>query len=299
MSRKRMRIGPMHRSSAEVRHRVVQVGVDYLTAVGLDDRAQDSLRDLADAIIQDQHELGNQLRAWAWRGYVGAICGDVAYGRRADSVIVRVAAEAADMWAPQLVAAGARPSRIDLAVTMQLDRDVPDAARTAYDTLRAAYADTRCRRSLSLIQSADSGDTLYIGQRTSPVFCRVYDKWRQSGYSWPANTWRYEAELKGTAARSAVAQLCEQGWTRSCVRTIAWHAFSAGGLSPVWTPSEDIDWRPYPRPVTDAERTLGWLRTTVAPAIDHLQSHYPLDAILEALGVAVSDVEDSELDSPT
>ncbi len=299
MSRKRLYIAPRHRTSAEVRHRVVQVGVDYLTAVALDEHAQHLLADLADLVIDDQHDVGNELRAWAWRGYVGSVCGDAAYGRREDSVIVRVAGEAAEMWAQGMIAAGARPSRIDLAVTIQADRDVPDAARRAYDELRAAYSDTRCRRSLSLIQSAESGDTLYIGRRTSPVFLRVYDKWRETGYTWPPNTWRYEAELKGTAARNAVAQLCEHGWSRSSIQTLAWHAFSRAGLNPIWTPSEDIDWRPYPRPVPDAERTLGWLRTTVAPAIDHLQSHYPLDAILEALGVAVGDVDDAELDSPT
>ncbi len=299
MSRKRLYIAPPHRPSAAVRHRVVQVGVDYLTAVALDDRAQDSLANLADVIIQDQQDVGNELKAWTWRGYVGAVCGDAAYGRRDDSVIVRVAGEAAEMWGQGLVAAGARPSRIDLAVTIQADRDVPDAARRAYDELRAAYGETGARRSLSLIQSADSGDTLYIGRRTSPVFLRVYDKWRQSGYCWPANTWRYEAELKATAARNAVAQLSEHNWARSAIQTIAWQAFARAGLNPIWTASEDIDWRPYPRPVPDAERTLGWLRTTVAPAIDHLQSHYRLDTILEALGVAVGDVDDSELDSAT
>ncbi len=299
MSRKRSSTHLNHRHYAEAEHQICHVGIDYITAVALDPESRRALETLAEVAIEDQLQVGNEKKLWTWRGYRGDICGDVAWGHREDSLLMRASGHAGDMWARQAVQCGARPSRLDLAVTIQLDRDLPDLARDTYERAMEYQKNGGRRRSLTLIRSGEEGDTIYIGKRTSPVFLRVYDKWRQSGLTWPAYTWRYEAELKGGAAGDAVKQLSGRKWSPEAVRSITWHVFARSGAQPGWDPGERIHWKGAPRPVSDAERTLGWLHTTVAPAVDHLQQYYSLERILVALGLAVGDPEDYDIESPT
>lgn len=91
---------------------------------------------------------------------------------------------------------GGRFTRLDLA--MDVWDDGFDAVEL-YNRFNAGNVVTRSRRA-SLVQS-NTGDTFYVGSRTSEKFLRVYDKGGEQGEE-QGNHWRIELECKGMAART-------------------------------------------------------------------------------------------------
>jgi len=83
--------------------------------------------------------------------------------------------------------------RIDLAIDL---RDTPLNIKTLFKQMSDGTAQTRVK-TYNLI-TGNTGDTLYIGSRTSELFMRVYDKGMQME---TADNWkRIELEIKGSRA---------------------------------------------------------------------------------------------------
>lgn len=100
---------------------------------------------------------------------------------------------------------GARCTRLDIAIDVYTDE-------MTVSQLAALRQGEQCQtrsRAYSHIQSS-TGETLYIGSRTSEQFLRIYDKGAEQGNEWDEHL-RIELELKGGRAEWAAKRLYEDG----------------------------------------------------------------------------------------
>lgn len=116
-----------------------------------------------------------------------------------DQEMILLTGALAEDWASRAASQGNwRATRIDLQVTVQESVDVPE--------LIAAH-----RAAFRRIKSTDiSGETLYIGSRTSERFWRIYNKAEQLRRPELDPLWRWELELKGKRAQLAWQMLSEE-----------------------------------------------------------------------------------------
>ncbi len=270
---------------ALARWKLREVRVDWITCTAPQGQIATLIMDMA-AMEQNNHvAAGDRRKPWQWRSYVGEMTAEIAYGWRRDGAIVRCSGDSAHLLCPLLVQSGARVTRIDLAVTAQADRDVEAYAETLYDALVIGNETNRHPNHLSLIRTNGSGQTLYVGQRAADVYLRLYDKWRESGYTYPAHSWRWEVEYKHRVASHVANAVATDSDRQGTITAIVASEYDRRGIRPPWEPYS----RRVPTSVgdreRDAERCYRWLRETVAPALDWLQYYYSYGDLVRQLGI--------------
>jgi hypothetical protein len=243
--------------------------------------------------------LDKPLEPWRFMQYTGYRRGRAAFGRSgAQGDIFQASGVAADI-ARELSPPHLNVSRCDIQITMWYDADNPDVAQRLAP-VALDYADKRGRAGARprLISGYGTGDTLYVGSRSSDVFIRIYDKWRESKLNAEFQyAWRFEVELGGDAAKRAWRGDITDGEYPGMldVASIVSAYMRRRGielpeLSGVY--AREI---PKPDKDTDAQtRSLQWLRNQVSPTIGRLLTDgIELDQVLDALGLSdkVIDVE--------
>lgn len=102
----------------------------------------------------------------------------------------------------EVVQRGDRVTRLDLAVDVD-----PGHVHSVYEAFEAGEVLTAARQ-VALMRSK-TGDTVYIGSRTSGRFVRVYDKSGQLGQ--PGSVVRVELEAKGDTADGLARYIVQEG----------------------------------------------------------------------------------------
>lgn len=165
--------------------------------------------------------------------------------------------------------------RLDLQVTVWLAED-DEAVASRCNAHHMARRTPNERQPLPrLIIGNGNGDTFYAGSRggTGSNFVRVYDKYRrdkerQDVYK---NAWRYEVELTNRRAKPAFFELKAHGFgaseTAAMVRKLAAQRYVDVPKTDGATP---FDAGLLPRPKTDDESRIRWLRDQVRPALDKM-----------------------------
>ena len=151
-------------------------------------------------------------------------------------------------------------SRVDIAVDMETD-----VTPMAFDkACNPARINTRSR------MSSQTGETIYIGSRSSERFCRVY---RYNPPHPRSHLLRAEFQLKGDFAKQ-MGEMIGDGMALNGIAAGLGYHF--GFQHPVWRP----DAEPQALKVqTHAQsgNTVYWLTTTVAPLLRRLQRENKLD----------------------
>ena len=154
-----------------------------------------------DTIFSTQNQKAEVAKRMQYRGVVvdGVFLGQaVQQGRR--HAMLQCSGERADEVFPFLHYDGdVKCTRIDLQVTIDLPMNYD--ARALYDGIKEWQAVGK-PRAVSLVESGDGLDTVYIGSRQSDRFTRIYVKPLADG----ARVIRFETEFKGQHA-SHVVQL--------------------------------------------------------------------------------------------
>jgi len=232
-----------------------------------------------------QAHSDGEFREGKVRGYVGVYAGNLFIGTGTqlgrDHYLLRVSGEEADIIAPLLFHCGARCTRIDIQIT--IDQPAGYSARMLKDILSLSRRDQR--RQISLIESGEGTDTVYMGNRSSERFYRIYVKLGEDGNFFL----RFEVEFKGELARAVwrhveydaslaailAAEIDRLGFDSMGV-LLRFHAHLAGDLrvKPIHVPASDT-------------ATLRWLLHQVVPVLRRLllsHSEGPrIRAILEDL----------------
>lgn len=159
--------------------------IDYLRLATFDDSAYLET-------VGRLYHIFTKRRAGHWLQYQG-FWSDIGFygvgnqnGKR--HYVMFVSGYAASDFAALMVDENFYCTRIDLQKTIENNGEYD--ARTEFDNLRAQFDG---KRSLSIIQS-DTGDTLYIGTRTSDLYTRIYEKAERQYL-------RLEFEIKGDTAK--------------------------------------------------------------------------------------------------
>lgn len=199
--------------------------------------------------------------------------------------------KASGQWAnvlwPLVTPSARRVSRIDLAVTIELERPNKHVARDVYE------GDPLGRVQFSFVQNSLGGSTAYIGSMHSDQSGRVYDKGVQAGLADPGKLWRYEVMLRDLKSLAIAKGLYEtwrvDGPVGDQIRDYVWAWFKLRGVSPVFGATAiggDI-------PITDlridtVSQRLAWLRTSVQPAIKRLIAEGLQSDLEDALGYSLT-----------
>jgi hypothetical protein len=259
--------------------------VDWLTATSpLGERAT-QLLDLGLNMIREYEKDGNAVKPWRWQGYRGSSAAGLAVGWRLDGACLVASSERANLVAPGVLQIGARARRIDLCVTVVAADKTVNLVRDGFRQLEQSRDTGAAPRRADATFNLAGGGTLYIGDRSNVVFGRIYDKHRESGGAYPKGAWRFEIELKGSAALGVGGYLTTvRDWPAWITSAVAAYFERLGVHTPVRNDLEVEAFVP-PRPRTDVDRLKNWCANTVAPALATLGVFETEQTILELLGL--------------
>lgn len=233
---------------------------------------------------------GNELRAGSFKGYDGYFCGKSFAGQRSDGSYLRVIGGGADSVFSELHEQDAHYSRLDIQVTCRIepfDLNYVERCESAANSANSLLPDNR-QREVSLRRDNRSGRTLYIGVRSSPVYCRIYNKESKSTDEHYTHCWRYEAELHNDMSTMIAHRLAaaDKG-IYAMISSLVYQTFNDRGISCPWTKEmERAALPPLKRADSDVDKKLTWLRTQVQPSVQFLLDMTSRDIVLEALGLA-------------
>ena len=253
-------------------------GIDYIRLTSRERGEVDATAWLyqraARTVVAATQEGEADWEPWRWRGYYGHRCRSVCVGSGAQGHILQVAGWQANEEG-FLLAPWDNVARLDIQLTLWFNEDCPDLAEH-YARRSAAYSSLKTVGGwkVQLIKGYGNGDTAYIGSRASDSSIRIYDKWRERGQDEDYKyAWRFEIEAKD---REACALWPEPGapapssayWAEIVKARLAGRGVVLPGL-------RDVLRVPSPRIAKEAssvERTIGWLRNQVAPAVERLRA---------------------------
>jgi hypothetical protein len=207
-------------------------------------------------------------------GYVSKKAHGLLIGHKKDSVMVRVSGDVTNDVAKEVMKIGAeiKPLRLDAKVTTAHKKDDPERAQSWREAIRRHEAKSGGARktTLGLIEGRDFGDSLTCGVRSSPLFFRLYDKSRESGFAVPGWRWRREVEAKEERAlhlwdackRSGDIQATAQSWVKTHVASF--------GIAEKWM--EEVSYADFPsthHKTTDG-KLLRWMGAQVRKSFHRL-----------------------------
>lgn len=182
-----------------------------------------------------------------------------------------------------------RVTRLDLQMTCEVRSPTPLARIMREETLAKREKGERAHRRAMVYYSSDSGDTLYIGDRSSKSrYIRVYDKGAQEGGE-PGVLWRFEIEYHRSTTGSVMERLREEGFSTETVRAIVTTEMAAVGLK-LWGERGEAAPK-VEKTEQNIEASLDWLEWCVKPVFVKIAKAGRLDDALERVGMARKGVE--------
>lgn len=261
----------------------IAVGIDWVTATT--DR-QDVGYGWFDLFKRHCRERGVKDTPWQNRWYSGHQTDSLFWGYNKHYGYVFIASsDNARLYAPMATYSARHVTRMDLQVTVRLDKPSYSYAKQTYKNCCNSHASDR---RYSLITNSNGGDTLYVGSRQSDQFGRLYDKGVESGLDKKGYMWRYEVELKKPRAGSAaiaVMQERECGNLDEAILNYVHQWFVMRGVKPKFRATDTAFVVEVSRKITTDERKLEWLRTQVRPTVADLIERGFEQETFAALGI--------------
>lgn len=259
-------------------------GVDWLTVTSLTPNKRFRLETRAQSLLRKLKRDGDDERAWAMSGFQGFICSGLQLGWRGEDVIVRLTGETAFEHWKRFLHASDNCSRIDLQVTVRTENDVQEAIHRHYKEAKRHSAKLKRGPKVSVYSSSDDATTLYLGDRSSDVFGRCYNKGKEAKLDYYDRTIRYEAELKNDAAFLMAKRLAASSDPSLEIATYVSTFFRDRGchLNYQWTGTVRLC---RPRSRSTAQRRLTWLRENVRGSVMWLMDRGLEQEVMSALGL--------------
>lgn len=147
---------------------------------------------------------------------------------------------------------------------------------------------------MTLIQSQDRGDTLYVGSRKSDVLGRLYDKGRESREPAYAGCWRWEVQYRRAYALQAARGLLGAANAQETITATVGGWFRARDVGAPFGATNNELGTGKPKQVPDDEAWLTWVRRCVQPRAMELVGRYGWRFVAEALAGPIKSYEDWE-----
>lgn len=263
-------------------------GIDWITCTEKLDHTKGLLYETGEGLLQKEVELGNAVENWKWRDFRGYLCGGVSIGLRQGLSIVQLRSDfAKENWETVAAVAG-NVSRLDLQTTWSINPGQPTIFSRGKWRADTANNEAAYHRTVTLITSQQKGDTIYLGQRSSPVFGRFYDKGMESGSNGPGILLRQELELKKDVALGTCQAIAESGDSQPFIESLVYSWFRTQGLE--LRTLNGSSW-----PLADVARAaagagsndrLSWITATLGPIVRSFISQGRLQQLLDAVGLS-------------
>jgi len=264
-------------------------GVDWLTITTSDHTRRTSVLKRFLRLKEAFLLMGELPKDWGMRGYRGISIGSARWGTREDGDILILSGKDALTFWRIFAPLGENCSRIDLAVTVQLDTPQPNMLREYCDWLRD-YGSRTARHTTSLERVDGIGASLYVNRRASDQMGRVYDKGAEMKDALMTHRlWRYELELKSKRAQKALGQLLDAGDALpSCIVQTVWQWFNDRDIPPAFDRRTRDGWEirtDVSAQVTSSSQQLNWLSSQVKPTVARLCKAGLEAEVIHALGL--------------
>lgn len=272
------------------RPKATWASVDWLTVTAKSTRARDDLLQCARKALDQAKQANLPLRQWRWCGYTGWMAEGFRVGSRADSDVVMVSGPTAARYWKDFAGLGENITRLDLAVTLELDKPDELVLINYWDELEELKSRVgKPRYQFTILYNSEGGQTLYVGQRSSSQMGRIYDKGVESGNgAIPGVIWRYEVELKKPRALPICRQLYEMRGANDVGRIIADYVhkwFADHRVKPHFPAGENVLVSEVEMVARTDEARLRWLSTQVKPTCIGLADRGKLQDVVGALGL--------------
>jgi DNA relaxase NicK len=258
----------------ETAAKLVDAGVDYLRLTTQDRAARNSFMRFYRRVAEFDYQLGYEEQKGGAFGFYGMRTRHALFGDKKEWSMLQVSGyESRSAW--MLAQEGTQATRVDLQLTIfvgeeNVERTIRAAYESACDHVRAKSRPI----DVKLIEHRRRAQTLYLGKRASDIFCRVYDKFEESGREEYRGCVRYEIEFKGRMSKALWQALVlhETNLRASLEMVIA--MYSERGVT---VPCSDLDnqdivhLKPSP---TSLDGTVAWLSKQVAPTVKRLTAEF-------------------------
>lgn len=267
---------------------VIGLGCDYLTCTAKDRKHAASLYDVGSSLMQRETQAGNKKVAWGLRGITGWSSGSVQLGTLEELVCVRLSSAVAHQHWPEVVQHSDNVSRIDLQATVRVKSSVTRRIDSYKRTAQRDADRTKVKKVVRWIQEHHGGYTLYLGDRGSEVFGRIYDKHEDTPIDEYRDCIRFEAQFQKRIAKFVAHQLLK---SESQIPTIAGYVRQFFASRGIVLERLQMSQGTYccPRIRSDLDKNLVWLAQAVSPCIRRLMDAGRGDEALRALGLIVDD----------
>lgn len=199
-----------------------------------------------------------------------------------EHTLFQASGETADVALDLAKGTETRCTRIDLQVTIDLFAGWD--SRELYDGLADPMAEWNGRqKAVSIVQSGDGLDTVYIGSRKSSMLIRIYVKPSADGR--PAYL-RFECEYKGDKADGVYRAIVEGKYTPESILQFELHRLPelefglSGRFSDV---IRAVPGAPSPKTDPGQSDTIDWLLRQVEPAVIRLLHDHEHGARMERI----------------
>lgn len=266
-------------------HTVIDAGVDWLTATRKHGDGCLPFLEVGKRILDEQRAAGGDIKPATLRDYTGHRGKHVFVGSRPADEIIVVSGPCAPAHWKAVSQTASNVSRLDLQVSVWTHGETPNLAREQYERLTGLPPSRGRPRSYSLIQSHPTGETLYVGKRTSDYYGRVYDWAAAHKAGVPLTVWRFEVEIKRLPARAYCDALsCDPNHSISVRDRVAdW--FVTRGLQVTWSKEDSALKMLHPLQGKDRD-ALAWMESTVQKSVARLIKQHGLPRVVSALGLA-------------
>lgn len=248
---------------------LVSSGLDWLTITKHEGANFEVLARFGREML-DKYSQTEPIKKWSGLGYSGRQCGPIKVGvRNGSETILMIAGEDAAHISDLIPACCHHATRVDVQLTVALNKPVLNIASDAFEELSIANVHRKQKRYLKLIKSS-TGQTLYVGKRSSATVLRLYDKtdWYSPGEN--GLYWRYEVEFKKGKAENALkawrSAKNRASWAVSVVST----EFEKRGISPGLPIDVSVNAIETAIKVSNDEARIEWLRKCVSPVVTQL-----------------------------
>lgn len=272
---------------------LIESQVDWLTCSAHGAAAAGNLLDLARRIAADEKANDAKARPWFTLGYEGFHVGRIEYGQRAsDATIVRLIGQLAADEIDNALSVADNVTRLDIAATWRAVPPDPQHGHNSYSLAQMFWQRHPESALPSQQMDAKKGHTVYLGNRRSPTYFRLYNKHAEClatrdafGAERYLDCWRYELEVHDQLAHRLADRVIDQedrpGFVRDYVSTYA----SQHGLLPPFAPGSEMRLTPGFRRRSDADTKVEYLHRNARPALAWLRSIGQLERGLDALGL--------------
>lgn len=274
--------------------KVIESQPDWLTVSAHGEGPAKKMLDLAVGLAAEEEAHGAQRRKWRSMGYEGLSVGRVQYGQRDNHATeLRLSGDAANGWFEPAVALADRITRLDLAVTWQGDTPAPRLGLHSLARAKRYHGEHPASAAPWVVSDADGGFTMYLGQRESEYFFRLYNKEaqerKQLGSRYDGRydrCWRFELETKASIphrlSKKYLAAENRAEWTQGIVHTYLVNH----GLTPPFDSAGGQELVPGFRRKSDETTKLQHLARNVAPTVRWLTERGREDDVRRILGLS-------------